>query len=145
VTAPIREPIYAALFQLVSAIPGVTTASRRLKHWADVPPADQPALFQVQKGETVTDRRGLPPKRVLAVELFLYAQSGGDPGIAPAQILNPLIDAIEAALAPDGPPPAVQNLGGLVSHAWIEGRIETDEGVLGDQAVAIIPIHLLVP
>ena len=141
----LREPIYAALFARLTAIPGVATASRRLRHWADVPPAEQPALYQVQKGETVTERRGLPPRRVLAVELFLYAHSGGDPAVAPAQILNPLIDAIEAVLAPDDPASGVQTLGGRVAHAWIEGRIETDEGVLGDQAVAIVPVSLLVP
>ena len=140
-----REPIYAALFALLAPIPGLATASRRLQHWTDVPASAQPALFQVQKGETVAARHGLPPKHQLSVELFLYAQTGGDPTVAPAQILSPLIDAIEAALAPTDPTDAVQTLGGLVSHAWIEGRIETDEGVLGDQAVAIIPVTLLVP
>lgn len=141
----LREPIYAALFARLAALPGLASASRRLSHWSDVPAAAQPALFQVQKGETVTQRRGLPPRRQLAVELFLYARSGADPTVAPSQILNPLIDAIEAALAPDDPTDAVQTLGGLVAHAWIEGRIETDEGVLGDQAVAIVPVNLLIP
>jgi len=39
----------------------------------------------------------------------------------------------------------LQDLGlaNLVRHARIEGRIETDEGVLGDQAVAVIPVEIL--
>jgi hypothetical protein len=139
-----REPIYAALFAMVSGVTGLSTASRRLRHWADVPATDQPALFQVQKGETVTERRGLPPKRQFSVELFIYARSGGEANDLPSQILNPLLDGIEAALAPD-PGAEVQTLGGLVAHAWIAGRIETDEGVLGDQAVAIVPIEILLP
>lgn len=139
-----RETIQAALFQRLSAIPGFATSSRRLKHWADVAPAEQPALFQVQKGETWTRRQGLPPARRLSVELFVYVTTAADPTVAPSQVMNPLLDAIEAALAPD-PASLVQTLGGLVDHAWIAGRIESDEGLLGDQAVAIVPIEILVP
>jgi len=139
-----REPIYAALFALVGSVPGFSTASRRLRHWADVPATNQPALFQVQKGETVTERRGLPPKRQFSVELFVYARAGGEPNDPPSQILNPLLDGIEAALAPE-PGREVQTLSGLVAHAWIAGRIESDEGLLGDQAVAIVPIDILIP
>ena len=39
----------------------------------------------------------------------------------------------------------VQTLGGLVSDCWISGKIETDEGALGGQAVAIIPIEMIWP
>ncbi|HXP74621.1 MAG TPA: hypothetical protein VN823_10790 [Stellaceae bacterium] len=58
--------------------------------------------------------------------------------------MNPLLDAIETALAPDLVT-NVQSLGGLVAHCWIAGKVETDEGVLGGQAVAIVPIEILVP
>ena len=139
-----RETIQAALFQRLAAIPGFTTSSRRLKHWADVAPAEQPALFQVQKGESWTRKDGLPPARRLSVELFVYVNTAADPTVAPSQVMNPLIDAIEAALAPD-PGHVTQTLGGLVEHAWIAGRIESDEGLLGDQAVAILPVEILVP
>lgn len=139
-----REAIQAALFQRLSAIPGFATSSRRLKHWTDVAPAEQPALFQVQKGETWIRRQGLPPARRLSVELFVYVSTAADPAVAPSQVMNPLIDAIEAALAPD-PASLVQTLGGLVDHAWIAGKIESDEGLLGDQAVAIVPIDILIP
>jgi len=140
-----REPIYAALFALVAAIPGIATASRRLSHWTEVAPAAQPALFQVQKAETIERRTGLPPKHTLRLDLYLYANTANDPAVAPAQILNPLIDAIEALLLPGDPLGLPQTLGGLVTHAWIDGTTETDEGVLGAQAVAIVPVAILVP
>jgi hypothetical protein len=63
-----------------------------------------------------------------------------DPQAAPSTILNPLMDAVQNALAPDDPKLERCTLGGLVEHCWIEGRVETDEGALGDQAVAIVPI-----
>ena len=137
-----REPIYAALFGLVSGVPGIVTASRRLKHWNDVPAVDQPALFQIQKGETGEQAQGLPMKWTLAAEIYLYVNSGDDPAGIPATELNNLLDLIELALAPNFR--GVQTLGGLVSHCWISGRIETDEGSLGSQAVAIIPISITV-
>jgi hypothetical protein len=140
-----REPIYAALFAVVAGVPGLVTASRRCRHWTDVAPAEQPALFQVQRAEKIERRTGLPPKHTLAVDLYLYANTGSDPLLAPASILNPLIDAIEAALLPNDAGGTPQTLSGLVTHAWIDGPIETDEGVLGAQAVAILPISILVP
>ena len=44
-----------------------------------------------------------------------------------------------ATLAPD-PITNKCTLDGLVQHAWVEGTIETDEGLLGEQGFAMIPI-----
>ncbi len=137
-----REPIYAALFQLLSAVPGVVTASRILRHWSDVPADSQPALFQVQKSEEADWRgMGLPTKWVCSVEIYLYARTSDKDAQTPSQVLNPIIDAIEAAMKPA--PGQEQTLGGLVSHCRIQGKVETDEGVLGDQGVVIVPITLV--
>jgi hypothetical protein len=138
-----RELVYQGLFATVSGAAGFVTASRRLRHWSDVTAAEQPALFQVQKSESVRREAGLPARWTLAVDLFVYARAPDDQA-APAAVLNPLLDAIEAALAPD-PATNLQTLGGLVAHCWIAGKVETDEGVLGGQAVAIVPVEILVP
>lgn len=138
-----REAIYAALFARVSTLPGLVTASRRLKHWHDTPPALQPALFMVQKRERPEQQSGLPTKWAFTVELYLYVHGGADPNAVPAQALNALLDALEEVLAPD-PASGVQTLGGLVTHVWIDpAGIETDEGVLGDQAIAIVPVQIV--
>jgi hypothetical protein len=139
-----REPIYAALFDLVAGAAGFVTAERRLRHWSDVAPAEQPALFMTQKSEAAAIKAlGAPAVWTLHVELYLYAHSS-DPRRSPAAVLNPLIDAVEAALAPAAPT-GVQDLDlpAMVQHAAIAGKIDTDEGVLGDQAIAIIPIEIL--
>lgn len=138
-----REPIYAALFAKLRAVDGFVTVSRRLKLWGDVPQSEQPALFMAQRRETVTTTPGLNPVWVFSVDVYLYAHTQGDANISPGSIINPLIDAITAALAPD-PVSNKQTLGGLVQHAWVDGTIETDEGVLGDQGVAVIPITIKV-
>jgi hypothetical protein len=139
-----REPIYAALFARIATAAPFVTAARRLRHWSDVAPAEQPALFMQQKEEAAAGaERGTPTVWRLAVELYLYAHAS-DPYVAPATVLNPLVDAVEAALAPLAAT-GIQDLGlpDMVKHAYIAGKIETTEGVLRDQAVAIIPVEIL--
>jgi hypothetical protein len=139
-----REPVYAALWSLASAAVPFATAERRLRHWADVSPAEQPALFMSEKGSIAKVKAlGAPVVWTLFADLYLYAHSS-DPYRAPAVILNPLLDAVEAALAP-APATGIQDLGlpALVQHAYIAGKIETDEGTLGDQAIAIVPVEIL--
>ena len=139
-----REPIYAALFALALRAAGFVTAERRLRHWSGVSPAEQPALFMSQKAETATVKTlGAPTVWTLLADLYLYVHSS-DPYTAPATLLNPLVDAVEAALGPVAAT-GIQDLGlpHMVSHAYIAGKVESDEGVLGDQAVAIIPVEIL--
>lgn len=134
-----REAIYQALFDKVKNIQGLKTSSRKLKHWNDVPPSEQPALFQIQLGESPTQSKGMPTTWNFNVSLYLYVNSQDG---YPSELLNIYLDKIEEALKSDSN--GFNELGGLVSHCWIGGSIETDEGVLGDQAVAIIPISIKV-
>lgn len=140
----IRETIYEALWRLATGAARFASANRRLRHWADVAPAEQPALFMSQKGSHAAIKKlGAPTVWTLYAEFYVYAHAN-DPYLAPGTILNPLLDALEAALAPS-PTTGIQDLGlpEMVQHAYIAGKIETDEGVLGDQAIAIVPIEIL--
>lgn len=139
-----RETIYAALFTKLAGAATFVTANRRWRHWNEVTPAEQPALFQRQKSEVAAVTvLGAPTVWTLTTEIYLYAHSS-DPYASPAAILNPLIDAVEAALAPVAVT-GVQNLGlpRMVQHAAITGKVTIDEGTIRDQAVAIIPVEIL--
>jgi hypothetical protein len=136
-----REAIFTALFALLSTSAGYVTSSRKLQHWNDVTKDLQPALFVTQKGQTAATVRGQPTRWTLSVDVYVYARTDG--GLIPGSTLNPLLDALEAALAPNAIENA-QTLGGLCEWCRIEGAIETDEGTLGDQSVAIVPISILV-
>jgi len=140
----IRESIYAALWDLAAGAASFASANRRLRHWADVASAEQPALFMSEKGGTaVMKALGAPIVWTLYADFYVYVHSS-DPYLAPAMLLNPLLDALEAALAPS-PATGIQNLGlpAMVQHVSIAGKVETDEGVLGDQAIAILPVEVL--
>jgi hypothetical protein len=139
-----REAIYSALWELAAGSANFASASRRLRHWTDVAPLEQPALFMSEKGgRAVVKRLGAPIVWTLYAEFYIYVHSS-DPYLAPAAILNPLLDSLEAALAPPAST-GIQNLGvpEMVQHAYIAGKVETDGGVLGDQAIAIIPVEIL--
>lgn len=140
-----REAIYSALYARMQNIAGITTTSRKLRHWSDVGASEQPAIFCVQgnqnaqPGEPV---RGVPTKWILSADVYVYVRTDGDQ--VPGTVMNPIIDAIDAIMQPDNVMQKTQTLGGLVERCWIEGDIQTDEGALGDQAVAIVPIRMLV-
>lgn len=140
-----RETVALALFNLLEApmrTAGAVTVARRLLHWSDVQPPDQPAVFVAQGDSTPTQSTsGEPATWRMTFSVYIYVHEL-DPSATPATRLNLLLDALTVALAPVGFEKK-QRLGGTVEHCWISGAIETDEGTLGDQAMAIVPLEVL--
>lgn len=139
-----REPIYAALFAKLDALRvagTVVTCSRRLKHWTDTSDDAQPAIFMAQANQTAQHQgKAIPYKWDLDLKIYVYVRAVES--TAPAQIINPILDAIEAILNPTAG--QQQTLGGLCDVCYIDGAIETFEGTLGEQEVAIVPVKILV-
>lgn len=144
ITVNSREQVYTALFdhmQNSGKLSMIKVFTRRLKHWSDVQPEDQPALYMEHTGESAKVMRGLPTAHVLSVNLWIYVKTDENPT---GPVLNPILDAIDASLAPQTDGENTQTLGGLVHHCWIEGETQIFEGDLGDEAVAIVPVKILV-
>jgi len=141
-----REIAYSALFQTLETLVTSATfrvAQRRLRSLNDMNAAELPALFMGVGDQDVTARHGLPPRRRLGAEIFIYA-ANPDPATAAGIQLNNLIDAVEAALAP-ATPGLTQTLGGAVEHCWIEGVIAVYEAPKGQRAAALVPVHMMLP
>lgn len=121
-------------------------AARLLRHWTDVPASEQPCLFVAQGDEQSEKRPGQPAKWTLFPFAYVYVQAPND-RTPPGPALNALLGTFRDMFAPDrsgaGRAQNRQTLGGLVFDAWIEGKIETDEGYLGQQAVAKVPIRII--
>lgn len=137
-----REDVSNALFDLLTASGAYRTSGRRLIFASKV--ADQPALFLRNTGEEwdrVNTR--MPAKVTMEFEVWLYSRLGADPETAPAVGLNDLVADVAAAIDPF--PLQTQTLGGAVIHCWIEGHIDMHPGDLDGQAIAIVPVKVLVP
>jgi hypothetical protein len=136
-----RETIFAALFQKLQAVQGLLTTSRTIEHWDSVSPERQPAAFQMEGRQEITSPALRRTQVALIAEWYLYAHAINTSGDVVA-LLNTLVDACFVPLEP-GPAYDEQTLGGLVTSCRIHGTIETSEGRLGQQAVAIIPIQII--
>lgn len=137
-----REAIFAALFARVSGASGFVTTSRALKHWNDVKPDQQPALFQLESDQLGESAYRKPTKWTFRAELYVYVHQQNTSGDV-VSLLNTQVDAVVATLEPS-PATNDQTLGGLVTDCRIDGAIETSEGRLEKQAVAIIPLLITV-
>ena len=140
-----REACYTALFTLLSTLQGAPfpLISRKLQTLEDVAGVQLPALFLTVDRQTVAVKPGVPPRRTLRANVFVYVASP-DPSVASGTLINPLIDLVETTLAPLPSLPQ-QTLGGVVQHAWIEGAIEVYEAIKTQRAAALIPITMLMP
>lgn len=161
---PTRETVMTALLARVSAAAGFATIQRHITFdpvqgpTAQVATPDaQPALYMLEAGESADwPGRGLP-RRTWRVQLWVWARLPGGStlgvpdGTTPgATVLNNLVEAIEASLAPSalaGDDPMVCTLGGLVQHCWIEGELAKVPGDINPdgQCFAAIPIAMLIP
>lgn len=146
-----RETVYAALFKLVSGVQWTDpngqqkfqTVRRRLVSWSDVPSGQQPSLCQRQKSERGDQAQAFGLERwKLSAQLWIYQQIAPDVATIPAQFINPIVDAIDAALAASGA--TFQTLGVPITNAWIDGEVVEDDPVYPDQqAVIVIPVSIL--
>jgi hypothetical protein len=138
-----REAIIDALFTVLTKDDAYQTTGRRLILWSQV--NEQPALFLRHVADEFPPRpTRMPPKTVIECEAWIYCNAGANPDLAPEVALNALLDGVETALKP-APGIEAQTLGGLVTHCWIEGRVEIHPGDLDGQAIAVVPIKMLVP
>ncbi len=141
-----RETYYAALFSVLDGLRvagTVKVVTRRFSLQDAAKPQVLPAIHIDGDREEVTCRPGLPPRRRLSVRLFAYVAVDVSRDLA-GVVLSAMIDTIEAVLAPI-PSQSTQTLGGICAHCWIEGTIERFETGLPGMALAIIPVHILVP
>jgi len=140
-----RETIYAALFAQFASLSGINKATRRLQEYSQVGIESEPALFMLQRREIAHKLTGVPTKWTLNVELYIYVNTGNDlDNTIPAQVINPIMDTLEAALEPSSGT-FYQTLGTLgVTEARISGPVEIVEGVKGAEAEVMIPIEVIV-
>ena len=141
-----REAIAAALFtQLQTVGSSIATYSRRPQLWNDTTP--MPALYMGQTKETITYSGDNTATALMVLEfpITLYVNAGLDPNVTPDTLINNLLDAIDAVLAPLPYPPNQQNLGGVCAYARRDGEMIRIPGYLDGQGGVYFTVRVLVP
>lgn len=132
------------LWNRLCTIPDFVTRGRVLRDWSDLQPEEKPALFMIAGNQRVdTPSQKLPSVLHMFFTLFVYAHKAQADDITPSDELNRLLDLIEQSIDPGIAMP-YQTLGlDNCQHVYVSGMIETDEGSLGSDAVAIVPLTML--
>lgn len=151
-----REQLFSTLFTRLTLLGGFAYYSRQFKTYDDLEASQQPALLMVKGSESVVNSRGLPPTWTLNGNIYIYCRNDRDLETSSSIQLNQLLTVVESAFERTATETTVANapyqdmgsdylttLNGLCSHAWINGSIQTDEGTLGQQAIAIVPFEIV--
>ncbi len=150
---PSRETVFSLIFAHLQTAEGFTTFSRRMQDYSEIPPGLMPiCILWEQPEQTEWDGRGLGKDYWHALVAVFFQNTSrpqqNDPttAIPGSTIVNPLIDAVRAALGPDDG----QNnltLGGLVNWVRVEGTtvVETGDTDASGFGGAIIPLRISVP
>ena len=147
-----REAIFRVLFDRLSTIPGLVTCSRKWEPWEQCT-GKQPAIFLATGNETAQAQRDQPTIWTLRPTIYIYCRNDADPTIPGGVVMHGFLQAVEKVLerqpteglgsGPYGLLTFGTSLGGLVSSCSINGEIETDEGLLQNQCVAIVPLEII--
>lgn len=145
-----RGQVFDALFAYLKQIPPPTggswkTFSQSLAQWDNYPAANQPAMFLHRGPQTATQNKAFGvTKWQWKVQLWMYYRTDGlnTTNTYPDQLTDVLLDAVERLFQTD-PNVGRLTLGGLVHHCWIDGIIAFESGIADAQAVAVVPISIL--
>jgi hypothetical protein len=147
-SAATRNAAVEVLATVVAGIwPWATAPRRRLKLFSDVPAAERPCAFLHEGGdEGYAWQSGAIPRRKIEVKVFVYIDAK-DPSVVGAEILNDIMDAFDAALAPKGADAMLgrNTLAGTQYMARIAGRPIKVPGDLDGDGLLIVPVEIDLP
>lgn len=155
---PDREAVAQALFALVDTTLGnlfgvLQTSQRGFIPPSRVLPAMCPALV-LRQGKELFERQngilGIPPKRTMLFEAWVFTMDGQIPSVVPAAQQNAVMGALQDAfepIVPNGPFPLLDGSGKRIAlNAWVRGDIDYLENYIGSgMSLMIVPLEVLIP
>jgi len=145
-----RAAAYAALYTRILTMTGVQFFSRRIKTVDQLSAKQQPAVFVIAGSSTPeVNSMGQPGVWRLRADIYVVAPPD-QTGTAPEATLLGLVDQIDGLLLlrttesrPSFHDQSETTLGNVVLKAYVSGPIEIDEGLDGEQGVALVPVEML--
>lgn len=145
-TATTREMIMEALQTRLQAAYAFSAVTRRNLSPETIVSAGQSALVLVKHHENYhRPSPAGPSRRTLTVMAIVYIDVGAAANAIPDAVLNPIQDAIDAALYPDDLQRGTCTLGGLVYSVMISGEVIAAPGDKTGKGLACIPIEIIWP
>jgi hypothetical protein len=127
--------------------PTFPTVGRRLPDPETLSGGTFPALYLIKPSETYTyDGEGdaVPPTRVLDFLAVIYTDFNAQPNVVIADVIDDLMDGIDAAIAPSGSDylTSRQTLGGLVYNCVVYGEPKFAPGDEQGKGETLVPIRV---
>jgi len=140
------EDVYVAFTAALQRMVTAGKAKKVSRTWystADSNPKQEPAILISQVGRRHAPVKGQPPARTLLPVLTVYIPKPDKTQFVVGPVNNQFLDDLEAiAFTPD-PVTGVCDLGGLVSHCFIDGEIIEDEVSLERTSILYIPVSIM--
>lgn len=146
-----RKSIAAALLTQLMSGGQFVGNGRRLRAPEQAASPGKPGIYLVKPREHYRyaggeQERGTPPVREFSFLAVIYTDVGSDETAVPADVIDDLLDAIDAALAPSVMDQLQnggrQTLGGLVYDCRIEGEPDLAPGDIQGKGESAIPIKV---
>jgi hypothetical protein len=141
-----RRQISQALFTQLQTAYNWARSERGTEIWSNVAPVDQPFLGLLCPREVASQPQAWGLTRW---ERFYFAmiymrrdQMPLDQGQYFSDLIDDMLDAVDTSLL-GSPMGEANTLGGLVTQCSIDGDIMVDSGILDNQAVILVPIHVV--
>jgi hypothetical protein len=141
-----RKQISDALLARVVGTGAFVTTGKRNRDPESIPTASMPAAFVVKGSETnLHASRSLPNQRVLNFWIIIYTDAGGSETAVPMDMVDALLESIDAALVPDDPLTNACTLGGLAFSCRIKGETKHAPADVTGKGLALIPVEVIMP
>lgn len=147
-----RKAIAAALLQLIAQKSGTpfAQAGHRLTKPEQAANPNEPGLFLIKAYEKISnDGEGMPAMRTLYFTAAIFTDVSGQPNVAPADVIDDLLDYVTVQLASNattGNPlnGQRQTLGGAlgVYDCVVDGEIRIAAGDLVNKGQTLVPIKV---
>lgn len=144
-----RKAIAAALLAQLTNGQSYANTGRRDRAPEQAASPGAPGLILVKPDENYKydSGYGVPPVRDLHFFAVIYTDVGNVQNAVPADVIDDLMDAVDAALAPtildqmnnNGR----QSLGGLVDDCRVDGKVEFAPGDVQGKGTTIVPITVV--
>lgn len=141
-----RSAILDALYQRLSNIEGLRSASRRLRVFTQIDPSEQPILMVEVLDHQAPTEPGRPTRWTFRFNVLVFAREDSPDG--PMPVLLDLVDRVEAALQVQPGEQArsgtATTLGGLVMAARVAGSIRFGvDAQFTEQSGVEIPVEVI--